>query len=134
MKKLKILHVGWANSIHVERMINWLASKGHEISILTNTPKEIPGVTVHDLRRKSDLRPRLERYKDAYLNINWKWLLKVNEIIRVRKMVDEIKPDIVHSHTLWYPGYLGVYLRFHPYVITVLDGDVLWKKENVGFT
>lgn len=134
MKKLKILYIGSANSIHVERMMIWLTGRGHEVSILTNTPKKIPGVMIYDIQRQADLRPRLERYKDAYFNINWKWLLKLNEIIRVKKMVDEIKPDIVHSHTLWYPGYLGVYLCFHPYVITVLNGDVLWKKENVDFS
>lgn len=110
-----------------------MASRGHEVSILTDIPKEIPSVTVYDLRRKPDLRPRLERYKDAYSNVHWKWLFKLNEIIRIRKIVKEIKPDIVHSFTLWYPGYLGVYLSFHPYMVTVFNGDVLWKQEHIDF-
>jgi len=129
--KLRICHIGWANSIHVERLARWLASRGHDISIVTNTPKDINGVKVYDIRRRPNQRPRRERFKELYFNSHWKPFLKLNEIIRIRKLVEEISPDIIHSHSLWYPGYLGVYIRSFPFVITVFDGDVLWKKDNV---
>ena len=111
--------------------MRWFAGRGHDISIITNTPKEIDGVKVYDIRRKPDNRPRIERYKDFYFNVSWKWLQKLNEIVRIRKLVGEISPDIVHSHTLWYPGYLGVYIQGYPFVLTVLNGDVLWKKDSI---
>lgn len=129
-KKLKVCHIGWANSIHIERLMRWLSSRGHDISIITNDPKEIEGINVYDLRRKPDLRPRRERYKELYLNVNSKWLRNLNEIVRIRKLVREISPDIVHSYTLWYPGYLGVYIQGYPFVLTVLNGDILWKDGN----
>lgn len=130
-KKLKICHIGWANSIHVERMMRWLSSRGHDISIITDNPKKIPGINVYDIRRKPDNRPRRKRYKEFYFNLYWKWLLKLNEIVRIRKLIDEISPDIIHSHSLWYPGYLGIYIKGYPFVITVLNGDVLWKKDDI---
>lgn len=131
MQKLNIVHIGWANSIHVERLMRWFAKRGHSISIITNNPKKIPRVKVYNIRRKPDSRPRRERYKDFYFNVNWKWFYRLNEIVRIRKLVDEVSPDIVHSHSLWYPGYLGVYIRGYPFVITVFDGDILWKKDDI---
>ena len=78
--------------------------------------KEIPGVKLYDIRRKPDIRPRWERYKD--LNFNIRWIQNLHQIIRVRKIVNKINPDIVHSHSLWYPGYLGVYINGLPFVFT----------------
>ena len=132
MRKLKILHIGWATSIHVERLMRWFDGRGHNISIVTNTPKEIDGIKVYDIRRKPDSRPRRERFKEFYFNAHWKLFLKLNEIIRLRKLIKEISPDIIHSHSLWYPGYLGLYAGGFPYVITALNGDVLWKKDDIG--
>ena len=129
-KRINICHIGWAHSIHVERLMSWLARKGHDISIITNSPKVIQGVKVLDIRRKPDNRSRWERYKDLQFNIGW--IQNLHQIARIRKMVDEISPDIVHSHSLWYPGYLGVYITGYPFVITVLDGDVLWTKKDIG--
>ncbi len=128
---LKICHIGWAHSIHVERMMRWFAKRGHNVSIITDHPKKIPGVNIYDIRRKPDSRPRWERFKEFYFNAKWELFLKLNEVVRLRKLVDEISPDIIHSHSLWYPGYLGVYVSGYPYVITVLNGDVLWKKDDV---
>jgi len=132
-KKLKICHIGWAASIHVERLMRWFAGRGYDIAIITNTPKEIDGVKVYDIRRRSDPRPRLERFKELSFNAHWEVFLKLNEIIRLRKLIDEISPDIIHSHSLWYPGYLGVYVGGYPYVITVLNGDVLWEKDDIKY-
>ena len=129
---MKICNIGWANSIHVERIMSWFSRKGHDVSIITNTLKTIDGITVYDISRKPDLRPRIKRYKDFYFNVNSKLLNSLNEIIHIRKLVKEIKPHIVHSHSLWYPGYLGVYLNFHPFIVTVLNGDVLWKKNDIS--
>jgi len=111
--------------------MKWFAGRGHDISIITNTPKDINGVKIYDIRRKPDQRPRRERFKELCFNAHWKPFLKLNEIIRLRKLIGEISPDIIHSHSLWYPGYLGVYVGGYPYVITVLNGDVLWEKDDI---
>jgi len=116
----------------VIRLLRWLARKGHDISIITDNPIEIDGVKVYDIRRKPDNRSRLERYKEFSFNVEWKWLSKISEIVRIRRLVDRVSPDIIHSHSLWYPGYLGVYVNGFPFVITVLDGDVLWTKKDTG--
>ena len=132
MQKLKILNIGWANSIHVARTMRWFAEKGHEVSIITNVPQKIDGVKIYSIEKKSDFRPRRERYRDLSFNVSWDWLRNLNAILRLKRVVREISPDIIHSHSLWYPGYLGIYLKFHPFAITVLNGDILWTKDDVG--
>jgi len=132
MKKLKICYIGWANSIHVERWVKWFADRGHEVHLITDAIKEIEGVFQYDIKTNSTYRSRLERYIDLQFNINNKHLKRIGEIFRLRKLIKKIKPVILHSFSLWYPGYLGVYSGFHPYVITVLDGDVLWVKDNTN--
>jgi glycosyltransferase involved in cell wall biosynthesis len=131
MRKLKICNIGWVHSIHVERWLKWFAAKGHEISIITDVPKEIERVTIYNISERPTDKNRLERYKELQFNFYCPPLYNFNRIIRLRKLVSKIRPDIVHSHSLWYPGYLGGYLNFHPFVVTVFNGDVLWKKEDV---
>jgi len=132
MKKFKICHIGWANSIHVERWLKWFSKKGHEMHLITDIPKEIEGVKIYNINERFSNKSRLERYKECHFNFQSKPLYNLNRIFKIRNIVKEISPDIVHTHSLWYPGYLGVYLNFHPYVITVFNGDVLWKKDRLS--
>jgi len=135
-KKLRICHIGWAHSIHVERLMRWFAKKGHDISIITDKPKEIDGVKIYVIPKSFnvDARTRWKRY--MRLSFNDYRLQKIrHQLLRVlwiRNIVKEINPDIIHSHSLWYPGYLGAYINGFPFVLTVLNGDVLWKKDDIG--
>lgn len=125
MRKLKICNIGWAYSIHVERWLKWFAAKGHEISIITDVPKEIERVAVYNINERPADKSRLERYKELHFNFYCPPLYNLNQIIRLRKLIRKIRPDIVHSHSLWYPGYLGIYLNlidpFRDSVVIVLD-------------
>lgn len=125
---MKICNIGWANSIHVERWLRWFSRHGHEIHLITDRPKDIEGVSIHDIGFKPDTRSRLQRYKNLSFNIWW-WAYFI-KILEVRRLVRQIKPDILHLHSLWYPGHLGAFAGFQPYVVTVLDGDILWQKKK----
>jgi len=138
-KKLRICHIGWAHSIHIEKLMRWFAKKGHDISIITDNSKEIDGVRNYQIPPipgsfGEDTSPRWKRY--MRLSFNDYRLQKIRfhilRILWIRNIVKEINPDIVHAHSLWYPGYLAVYINGYPYVLTVLNGDVLWNKDDIG--
>lgn len=135
-KKLRICHIGWANSIHLERLMRWFAKKGYEISIITDNYKKIEGVKIYVIPKTfyDNTSPRWKRY--MRLSFNDYRLQKIRfhilRILWIRNIVKEINPDIVHAHSLWYPGYLGIYINGYPYVLTVLNGDVLWNKDDIG--
>jgi len=119
--------------------MRWFAGKGHDISIITDNPKEIDSVKNYKIPSMPrsfciDTRPRLKRYLKLSFNDYRvrKIMFQIRKILWIRGIINDINPDIVHSHSLWYPGYLGVYITGFPFVITVLDGDVLWTKKDTG--
>lgn len=129
---MKICNIGWAHSPHVYRMLKWFATKGNDVHVITNSPFHMEGVKIYDISVRDEGELGWQRYKDAKHNILLRWLTRMDELKRIRKIVDDIDPDIIHSHSLWYPGYMGSYLNFHPYVVTVFNGDVLWEKDNLS--
>jgi len=50
---------------------------------------------------------------------------KIYALNWVRRLVKKLDPDILHSHALWYPGSLGVFIRAKNFAVTALNGDVL---------
>jgi glycosyltransferase involved in cell wall biosynthesis len=124
-KQLRICCIGWGHSIHTQRFVGWFVKRGHEVHLITDYPVPMEKVTVHDISWKTDTRPRYIRYWQLGFNIKFIRLLKT--IFRVRKLVNDINPDILHLHTLFYPSYLGIYANFHPLVIMPWNGDILWK-------
>jgi len=127
---MKLCHFGWSNSSHVRRWVSWFAARGHESHLVTDLANEIEGVTIHVLPsfREYDFRPRWDRFKDWSFHDHRLRYLKVLKWARDR--VNEIDPDIVHSHILWYPGMLGAFVPSKKYVITVFNGDVSWRKDR----
>ena len=134
-KKLRICHIGWAQSIHVVRLMKWFANKGYDISIITDNPTEIDGVKIYVIPKSFDVDARARWKRYMRLSFNIYILQKIRHqllrILWIRNIVKEINPDIIHLHSLWYPGYLGVYINGYPFVVTVLNGDVLWNKDDI---
>jgi len=114
--------------------MRWFAKKDHDISIITDNSKKIEGVKTYviPISFSEDTRPRWKRYIRLSFNSIKRLVFSIKRILWVSNLVNEINPDIVHSHSLWYPGYLGVYIKGYPFVLTVLNGDVLWKKDDIG--
>ncbi len=99
---------------------------GHDCHLISDTSAEIEGVKVHVIQHNfHDSRPRWERLRDLsfhdYRLAPWAWL---------RFKIRQIQPDVLHSFSLWYPGYLGLYVGFHPWTVFVFDGDVLWEPRS----
>ena len=120
--------------------MRWFAKKGHNISIITDNPKEIDGVKNYKIPPMprsfgTDTRPRLKRYLKLSFNDyrvqKLRYLIK--RILWIRNLFNQINPDIIHSHSLWYPGYLGIYIKGYPFVLTVLNGDVMWTKSDIKY-
>jgi len=59
---------------------------------------------------------------------------RIFEFNWIRRLVKKLNPDILHSHALWYPGYYGVFLNVRNFVVTVMNGDVLYHHgRDAGF-
>jgi L-malate glycosyltransferase len=104
--RLAFLSIG--RHIHTERWIQWFAQKGHECHLLTVQPGEVPGVTVHDIT--CQFGPKPLRY---FFSLR-----------KVKKILQEIQPDLLNTHFLTGYGYWGHFSGFQPNVLTVWGDDV----------
>ncbi len=101
--------------------------------LITNKPGQIDGVEQVDISIKTDTRPRLRCYMEG--SFNWNWLRFLKTLQRVKNLVDDFDPDVLHLHTLFYPAYLGALIRFRPLVVLPWNGDILWEfKKMIGIT
>lgn len=107
-KKFKIALLAAINSIHTIRWANTLAEKNYAIHLITQhgggdvlTDK----VKVHYLPFKEN--------KGYFLNVPF-----------LRKIIRNIKPDLLHAHYASGYGTLGRLSGFHPYVLSVWGADV----------
>ena len=104
--RLAFLSIG--RHIHTERWIKWFALQGHECHLLTVQPGDVEGVTVHDITSTSGPKPL--RY---YYSLN-----------KVKKILNEIQPDLLNTHFLTGYGYWGHFSNFQPNILTVWGDDV----------
>jgi glycosyltransferase involved in cell wall biosynthesis len=104
--RLAFLSIG--RHIHTERWIQWFSERGHECHLLTVQPGPVEGVTVHDIN--AGFGPKPMRY--------------LASLVKVRRLLKEIRPDLLNTHFLTGYGYWGRFSGFHPNVLTVWGDDV----------
>lgn len=105
---MKIAFLAGYNSIHTVRWVNEMASRGHEVHLLTMHPGS------EEL--KSGVRVYMLPYKPPfgyYLNT-----------FKVRRILQAIKPDILHTHYASGYGTLARLSGFHPNLLSVWGSDV----------
>ena len=122
---MKICYVGDGTSIHSQRWVNYFAQKGHEIHLVCW--KLMPGydenIHIHLLTRVA---PKIWTVSQYPSFLFW--------VIQVRRLISEIKPDIVDGHFITVYGFLGACSSFHPLVVSTWGSDVLiYPKRNFLF-
>lgn len=110
--RLAILAAG--NSIHTIKWVNALAKRGHEVYLLTmHIPIEdlAKNVFVHVLRCPSPI--------GYYLNL-----------FTLRRILDSIKPDLLHTHYASGYGTLARLVGYKPLLLSVWGSDVFDFPEK----
>ncbi|MBI4530111.1 MAG: glycosyltransferase family 4 protein [Candidatus Latescibacteria bacterium] len=113
---MELCYVGDAGSIHVQRWAWFFVERGHEVSIITDTPGEVEGC-------------RVERIGECLTSIRIPVVSAALQILgkvqAIRRLLEEIKPDIVHGHYVTNYGFLAAMSGYHPLVQTVHGSDLL---------
>lgn len=110
---MKICYLSVASSVHTKKWCEYFLQKGYEVHVISFVPWELEGVQVHTVNMEG----MVNRSSLAKLS----YLLTVK---RVRKLIQEIKPDIVHAHYATSYGLLGALAGFHPFILSVWGSDV----------
>lgn len=114
---MRICLIGWADYPHVQRQSQWFAGRGHDVHVMSKGFAPIEGVTVHNIEPGPDERGRMARW--TALSFNTHFNRRLGALRNLRTLIRQLKPDIVHSYSWNYPGYLGAFLDFHPYVVSI---------------
>jgi len=111
---LKICYLANAGSIHTQRWARHFSKTGHRVTVVSFDQNGIEGVDVVALPRSVPGR----RW-----NILW-------NTVRVRHLVGDLCPDILHAHYVTSYGLAGALSGWHPYVATAWGTDVLVEPER----
>ncbi|MBA7571495.1 N-acetyl-alpha-D-glucosaminyl L-malate synthase [subsurface metagenome] len=117
-KRLKICYIANGNTIHTERWLRYFASQGHEVHLIPlgecNNDR-MPGVIYHELEIKFKVIPKVRG---------------IEKIIKVKRLVKKISPDIIHGHFVSGGGCYAYLSGFKPLVVTAWGSDIyLYSKQ-----
>lgn len=119
---MKVFLLAEARSSHVIKWVRALANKGLSIYVLSLFPYE-------ETAYKGYKNIKIEscNMESYFLNRDINTLYKIHYIkalSRVKKIIKEFKPDILHAHFATSYGILGALSGFHPLIISVWGSDV----------
>ncbi len=122
--RMKICYLAMALSIHVQRWAKYFSERGHEIHIITFEQPDVEpnGINIHIVKMNK---------KYLYASFLYK-------ILQFRKIINDIKPDIVHAHYVTKYGIIGALSGFHPFVVSAWGSDIWidakgWKRIPAKF-
>jgi glycosyltransferase involved in cell wall biosynthesis len=113
---LRLAFLGDPNSRHTRRWIGSFLDRGHEVHLM---------VPAHDTVNV-ELDPRILVHRfTAWPKIPIRGVGSVATALSLRRSLAEVRPDVLHAHSLNRYGVAARLSGFHPYVVTVWGSDVL---------
>ena len=120
--KMKICFFGDAAAHHLRRWAKYFTNKGHEVHVITFNSSI------------------LDNYGEVKVHIVKKWipssmlaariLSVIPMIIKLKTLLKNIAPDIIHAHSACGYAWMAMLSGFHPFVVTPWGGDVLIDIRN----
>lgn len=113
---MKICYLSDAIQEHTRRWSKYFAENGHTVDLITWNPNHLPDydpVKLHIINKPITRNTILARI------INFPILL-----LRIKKKLLEIQPDIIHVHSVTSYAWLAMLSGFRPYVLTPWGTDI----------
>lgn len=127
---MKICFIGPATSSHIKKWCRWFCDQGHEIHVISFTSGSIDNVQVHVI--------------DSGTGTADSDIKKLNYLFRakkIKKLVDEIDPDIVNVHYASSYGAAAALSGLKNYIVSVWGSDVydfprksIFHKELIKYS
>jgi glycosyltransferase involved in cell wall biosynthesis len=127
---MKILLLSDSNSSHTIKWVQSLAERNFEMLLFT-----IPENLVDSYRNYKNIRIESAGVKESKQFKNEGNPLKVTYLLslfKIKKIIKEFKPDILHAHYATSYGLLGALSGFHPFILSVWGTDVI-SFPNTSF-
>lgn len=114
---MKLFFIAGADSIHSKKWIQYFIRRGHEVHWVSFQPFE------------EDMEGRVFSYVPQGSIFS--------RLLQTRRIVQRVKPDILHAHYAGLNGLIGALCGFHPFILTAWGSDVLisgrswWKRPLI---
>lgn len=116
--KMRICYIASLGSTHTERWLKYFADIGHDVHLITSSAN-VSNSSANNVRLHI-----LKRFGPHTRIINY--LINSMQIeVQFNKIIKNIKPDIIHAHSIMDTTLLGAISGFHPFVVTPWGSDVL---------
>lgn len=109
----RILLVGDAGSVHLQRFSAFLCAQGHELHVATFAENSIEGAKMYFL-------PRAGKAKFGYLKGVW----------ALRRAARQIQPDVCNAHYITSYGLVAALAGLKPLVLTAWGSDLLVNLDR----
>jgi glycosyltransferase involved in cell wall biosynthesis len=119
---MKILLLSNLHSPHTIKWARALAERGLEIFIFSLSNYD--GALYENYKNIQTFSVQLDSTitEDSATKISK--LVYLKAVPKIKQMIAELKPDIVHAHYASSYGLLGALSRFHPYILSVWGADI----------
>ena len=127
--RICFISVGTFN--HIGPYLDYFKQAGHDVHFICLSPSPERSVPTYNVG-----------FGGIYSETQGKWKYPVS-MLRARKLIQRIKPDIVHAHYVTSAGLAALVCGFHPSVVTVHGSDLtigiksrIWRpvlKRIFGF-
>jgi len=117
---MKICHLGDASVIHTWRWVDYMQKMGYETHLISLKPPreefKNPNVNIYVVPKKNLRNP---------INI-------ISTIIKIRKLVKKINPDLINAHYITHYGFLAA-MTGKPFICSAWGADVniMPKKSRI---
>ena len=113
----KICFLADADSIHTKKWVDYFSSLNNEIYL----------ISMRNTNYKYKENVKLIEIKPPFTNKLSYFFI----IMQIKKLINEIKPDILHSHYATSYGLYGRMSGYHPFIVSVWGSDVYeFPKSN----
>ncbi|MEK7994592.1 MAG: glycosyltransferase, partial [Planctomycetota bacterium] len=109
---MRICFISLGTFTHIGAYLDYFRQAGHDVSFLSLSPSPERGVPTYNMGLGS-----------KYSETRGKWKYPIS-MIRARKLIKRLKPDIVHAHYATSAGLAALVCGFHPTVVTVHGSDL----------
>jgi len=113
---VRVCFLGDAGSIHLQRWVQYFVEAGYQVEVISFRSCTIEGAKVHLLARGQSGR-----------------IAYIRALSKIRRLLEEIQPDILHAHYATSFGLLALVSGFSPLVVSAWGSDVLVAPQESSF-
>jgi glycosyltransferase involved in cell wall biosynthesis len=124
---MKIVFLSDAKSYHTQRWVNYFVDRGHQCFLITlengsiNPPSNDGSISSPP---NGELDTKAEEFFIPTKSLP-NFLKYPISLRKIRKLANQIKPDLINAHFVPSYGFIGALLKIHPLVISTWGSDVL---------